>query len=377
MKVLFVNREMAMNPGGGENVDRELAAALKKLGIEVKFMVGKPLFGKPRVTLQGFSVEYIPSPYLRGLYQKLPFPFNLPLGILDWKLFCWSCLNHLKKRNDYDLLQVLSLPELVKIKDSKPIPIVMRFPGPPAQMFKNDIRKVDAVIANGDALIQIRKKFRRDAIEIQIGMDLQRFKPSPSKSKEIRGKLRVSNAPLILYTGRFMPIKNVSLLITAMRFVVDQQSNAKLILVGEGPLEGKLRGEVKRLGLEKNVIFAGRVTPGIESYYAAADVFCMPSLYDNFPNSVLEAMSSGLPIVATNVGGIPLQVKDGKNGFLVPSGDEVALAEKILMLLNSPTKAKRMGTENRKWVMKHFSWEESARKLKRLYEQLINEKRHV
>ncbi len=230
---------------------------------------------------------------------------------------------------------------------------------------------MDAVIANGDALVQIRKKFRKDAIEIQIGVDSTCFKPSLSMRKAVRKKLGMGHAPFILYTGRFMPIKNVSLLIKAVRFVVDQFPKAKLVLVGDGPLEGKLRDEVRKLGLENNVVFVGHAASGIESYYAAADVFCMPSLYDNYPNSVLEAMSSGLPIVATHVGGIPLQVKDGKNGFLVESGDETKLAEKLLELLNNPSRARKMGLENRKWVNKHFSWEESAKKLKRVYERLI------
>ena len=251
------------------------------------------------------------------------------------------------------------------------MPVVMRFPGPPSSLYKKYIQKMDVVIANGDALVQIRKKFRKDAIEIQIGVDSNRFKPSPSIRRSVRKKLGISNAHLILYTGRFMPIKNVSLLIKSMRFVVDQFPKAKLMLVGNGPLEGKLRNEVKQLDLEKSVVFAGHASSRIEMYYAAADVFCMPSLYDNYPNSVLEAMSAGLPIVATKVGGIPLQIKDGKNGFLVESQDEVALAEKILFLLNNPSKARKMGLENRKWVVKHFSWKESAKKLKRVYEGLL------
>lgn len=369
MKIVFVNREMAMNPGGGENVDRQLATALNGLGVEVHFLIGKPLLGEVKVPFHGFPVEYVSSPYLRGLYQKLPFPLNIPVGIIDWKLFCWAALRRLKKM-DYDVLQVLSLPELVKIKRYRNTLVVMRFPGPPAPMYRQHISKIDAVIANGDALIQIRKKFRKDAVEIQVGVDPARFKPSPSLRKAVRSKWKIGTAPLILYTGRFMPIKNVSLLIQAMRFVVDQMPLAKLVLVGDGPLEGKLKSEVKRSGLAKNVVFVGHAQSGVESFYAAADVFCMPSLYDNYPNSVLEAMSTALPVVATKVGGIPFQVKEGKNGFLVESGDETKLAQKILYLLNNPSKARKMGLENRKWVVKHFSWEESAKKLKQVYEGL-------
>ena len=370
MKVLFVNREMVMNPGGGENVDRQLAGALRKLGVEVRFLIGKPLFGKVKVPFHDFPFTHVSSPYLRGIYQKLPFPLNIPVGMLDLKWFSWACLKKLRKEG-YDVLQVLSVPQLALLKKEKNVPIVVRFPGPPSPIYKSYICKIDAVIANGDAWIQIHKKFRKDVIEIQIGMDTHCFKPSSLSRNQVRKKLGIGKAPMILYTGRFMPIKNISLLIAAMRFVADQKPDARLVLVGEGPLEGRLRSEVKRIGLEKKVIFAGRISSSIESYYAACDVFCMPSLYDNYSNSVLEAMSSGLPIVATRVGGIPLQVKDGKNGFLVESGNEVALAEKLLDLLNNPQKAKKMGLENRKWVIKHFSWEESAKKLKKVYEELL------
>ena len=375
MKVLFVNREMVMNPGGGATSELRFALALKKLGVSVKFLVGKPLFSRPAVPFHSAPVDYVSSPYLRGIYQKLPFPLNIPVGLLDLKFFSWACLKYLKRNDDYDVLHVLSIPQIVELKKFNSAPIVLRFPGPPSKIYDKDIQKADAVISDGDVWVQLKKHFRKDAVNVSIGVDSEMFKPSISLRAKVRKSLGIHSEPVIHYNGRFMPIKNVSLLISAMRYITDQMPSAKLVLVGDGPLRERLRAQVRKLGLQKNVIFVGRVHFSETSgYYAAADVFCMPSLYDNYPNSVVEAMSSGLPVVATNVGGIPLQVQDGKTGYLVESGDETALAEKILKLVNNPSKAKKMGLDGRHFAIKHFNWDVSAKKLKKLYELLLRSK---
>jgi glycosyltransferase involved in cell wall biosynthesis len=95
-------------------------------------------------------------------------------------------------------------------------------------------------------------------------------------------------------------------------------------------------------------------------YYQAADVYFHPSRADTAPFSVLEAMASGLPVVATSVGGIPEQVEDGRSGFLVPAGDTMAMAERLGVLLSNPEACEEMGNAGRVRVLERFDFERQA-----------------
>lgn len=120
---------------------------------------------------------------------------------------------------------------------------------------------------------------------------------------------------------------------------------AKLVICGRDKrMKKKLEELAKRLGIEEDVLFVGEVKRSDISYYfAACDVFVIPSLSEGMPNAALEAMACAKPIVATNVGGLPEIVIDGVNGFLVKPKDPEALAEKICILLDNEEMRLKMG----------------------------------
>ena len=138
----------------------------------------------------------------------------------------------------------------------------------------------------------------------------------------------------IIFTGRLEKIKGIEYLIKAMAIVVKQIPSAFVDLYGDGTCKPEYEELVKELGLEKNVLFRGNYRHDllIEKYqhYKLA---VLPSLGEGFPLSALEAIASGLPLIASNVGGLPDIVKEGINGYLVEPKDEKGLAEKILSLL--------------------------------------------
>ena len=144
-----------------------------------------------------------------------------------------------------------------------------------------------------------------------------------------------------------------------------------LILVGSGEQETQLKNLVEGTRISDKVLFVGnQPQSSVADFYKASDIFALTSHYDNFPNVILEAMSSGLPIVATNVGGIHYQIKNGLNGFLVDSSKNNECTEAIVTLATNSALRSRMGQENIRSIVSTFSWDNSAEKVLGLYEAI-------
>jgi len=367
---------MGMFRGGGEQFDLNIAKELKNLGCNVSFVVGKPLFYRVRYPVEEFPTDYLASPYMRDFSQRLeilPFPvrqMSHRLFHFDLWAFSKKAMISLSRNDDYDLIQTCGISSLVKLKEMKKIPIIIYYPGPPDFKDKELISKFDAVISHGQALAFIRKYFREDAIDIPPGVDFDLF--SPVKS-DLRESYSVNtNEKLLLFVGRLVPLKNLLFLIRTFAEVVRERNNVKLLIVGEGPLERQTRAWVRKLKVEEHVILMGKVpNEQLPQYYSAANIFVISSYYETFSIVISEAMSCELPVVATRVGGIPMQIKEGKNGFLVESGNVEQFKEKIIFLLDNEFLAEEIGKRNRQKVKEKYSWLESAKKLKAIYDSLL------
>jgi glycosyltransferase involved in cell wall biosynthesis len=135
-------------------------------------------------------------------------------------------------------------------------------------------------------------------------------------------------------------------------------------------LESTLKREAKELGIERNVLFLG-YRPDVSELLQAMDVFVLPSLSEGLSLSILEAMASGTPVVATAVGGNPEIILDGQTGHLVPPRSGDALAEKILHLLENPTLAREVGQRSRLHVMQQFSLSQMVNRYLLQYVELL------
>jgi len=148
--------------------------------------------------------------------------------------------------------------------------------------------------------------------------------------------------PRLLSTRNFEPHYNVAAVLRAFERVQARHPDATLTLVGFGSQERALRA----LAVERNlrrVTFAGRVpSSDIHRYYADADIYVQTPAIDNMPLSVLEAFASGLPVVSTNVGGVPAMLTDGVHGLLAPPDDDQAVAAHVIRLLESPAYARQL-----------------------------------
>ena len=140
--------------------------------------------------------------------------------------------------------------------------------------------------------------------------------------------------------------------------------------MGEGREREKLEMIVKQLNISDNVYFAG-LQKNSYKFMARADVFVLSSMLEGLPNALVEAIICGVPVVSTDCKSGPNEViNDGKNGFLVPVGDEKALAEAILKLLNSRELRERFSSEARKKVLQQFSFEKTIGGYENIFEQV-------
>jgi glycosyltransferase involved in cell wall biosynthesis len=147
--------------------------------------------------------------------------------------------------------------------------------------------------------------------------------------------------PVIVCLANFTPTKGQKVIIDAMPQLASQFPNIHAILAGDGPELGALKGRAEALGVDRRVEFPGSVRDPWD-LLRAADVFVLASEIEGLPLAVLEAMSQGVPVVATDVGGMPEAVIDDETGFLVPAGDVGALTTSIARILGDPSVAARM-----------------------------------
>ena len=145
-----------------------------------------------------------------------------------------------------------------------------------------------------------------------------------------------STPPLIIAVGRLIPKKGFGDLIRACALLAERGKLFRCEIIGEGPLENELRRQIDELCLQNNVVLTGaKPQTQLRGRLAAANVFVLPSVIDpdggmdNLPTVIMEAMATGLPVVSTNIGGIPEMIIENETGFLVQSGDAAAMADAI------------------------------------------------
>lgn len=155
-----------------------------------------------------------------------------------------------------------------------------------------------------------------------------------------------ADEPTIVCVANLRPEKGHGILLQAFSGVIKDIPDAQLVLIGDGPLRDRLEAETRRLGLARNVQFIGPVG-SIWSYLARAHVFAFPSLSEQLGMAVMEAMAAGLPVVASDVGGLPELVTEGVTGSLVAPGDVEMLRTRLVDLLRDPATRERMGKQAR------------------------------
>jgi D-inositol-3-phosphate glycosyltransferase len=239
----------------------------------------------------------------------------------------------------------------------------------------------DRVIAATTAeYAQLHWLYGADMAKIAVippGVDLERFVPIPKDTAKGRAGIPQEHQ-MILFAGRVEPLKGIDTLLKAMALIQkhcpDTVENVCVAIIGGDPWAETPDAEMARLkemrmelGMESLVTFLGAKDQDIlPNYYAAAEMVIMPSHYESFGMVALEAMATGTPVIASEVGGLAFLVRDGENGFLVPSRDPEALAERIFTLLNDPNCRRQLGQQARQHAQK-YAWPNIVEQMLEVY----------
>ena len=210
---------------------------------------------------------------------------------------------------------------------------------------------------------------------IHNGVDTVKFQPAADKRK-VKAELGFNPDDIaIVSVGRLYARKGLFTLIESMPAVLRKFPSAKFIISGKGQSNemNKLVNHAQRLGVKDSIIFTGYFPDKkLPKLYQAADVFAFSTFYEHHPFAVLEALSTGLPVVTTNVGGIPETISDSKDGFMCQPFNPKQFSDRILYLLEHPASAKEMGFQARKTIEERFDWRIIVKKVLAVYNEVLS-----
>ncbi|MEJ2539635.1 MAG: glycosyltransferase family 4 protein [Gemmatimonadota bacterium] len=367
--------------GGGETQARLLAEGLTAGGV-------------PTFVLTRRSDAALPSSERVG---TLPVVRLRPTGsgqLKKWGLVLSGVPELVRRRRDYDVLllcgfRIIGLSAVLVAKAlGKRVVLkadsqgemsgafftagLARFGVKPSSFaFRTFLRLRNAILRRGDAFVAITEavaeELRAAAVSeeeihrIPNAVDTERFSPAGADEKRaLRHRLGLpQDGAIVTYTGRLVTYKGLPLLVDVWSRLRARFPDALLLLVGTGGLdihacENELRSTVRERGMEGSVRFTGGVE-NVEDYLKASDAFAFPTENDAFPSSVIEAMTTRLPVITTPVGAIPEIVTDGVNGLLVPAGDGPALETALARVLADPALADALGSAAWSTVQERYS----------------------
>lgn len=176
------------------------------------------------------------------------------------------------------------------------------------------------------------------------------------------------NPPTLLMVARFAPQKDHATLLRALATLLDL--DWRLDLVGTGPQEDSVRGLADALGLSDRIRFLG-MREDVPELIAGSQVYLLVSHWEGFPRSILEALRAGLPVAATDVGGVREAVLEGETGYCIPENDDVLLADRLKNLIRDPELRSRLGTAARAHYEAHFTFDRLVEDTLALYESVL------
>jgi glycosyltransferase involved in cell wall biosynthesis len=227
------------------------------------------------------------------------------------------------------------------------------------KVVRDILRGADAVVAQTAHMARrMREVHPREIHVVPNGVDVDRFR---CEREGISGRT-------VLYVGRFRPVKNVPLAIEAFRMLKESMPDVELHVAGDGPEAESVARAAERT---EGVRLVGDVpNEDVPALMAEADVLLLSSDTEGFPMTLLEAMASGLPIVATAVSGVPEIIEDGIHGVLAPRGDAVALAQGMERLLTDEGEWLRVSRRNAREAA-HYSWDAVCERMETIYRGML------
>lgn len=245
------------------------------------------------------------------------------------------------------------------------------------------VHRLDRIVAATEHERQLLRQIYRVAparvAVVPLGVDLDQF--APGDRREARARLGLpEDERIILAIGRIEPLKGLDVLIQSLSAMSDTDRVGLYIIGGDErarPELDRLAAIAKTFGLEDRVHYLGaRPHEALADYYRAADVVAVPSFYESFGLVAVEAMASGIPVVASRVGGLASTIVDGRTGYLIAWRCPEPFAEKFDLLFANDELRRALGASARRRMEESYSWERVADAIAALYEVLIDEHAH-
>jgi len=388
VKVLFV-QPLATTIGGCDSVLLQLVHAAKKLRPEIKFSIALPPGSAAKESYIMAGVEVFELKI--AVFIKNDFPWGTLRMLLSLPGSCRG-LEKIIRKQKIDLVHSHKINVVAGA-------LAAHTAGVPAVHTYHEVntgglwiyRLMHALIErNSERIIilcdesgkLISKNWRKHS-KVQIiynGIDITQFYPEGGNGQLFRKQYDIpENSPIITAVSRIQYTKGLEYFIEAAAKILITYPDAQFLIVGDviSPeprylsYKKKLQTQIYQLGINNNVHLTG-IRRDVNNVYAASDIFVLPSIFDIFPTTILEAMAMALPIVATRVGGVPEQVIDAETGFLVNPADSGTMADQIMFLIKNPDKAKQMGLAGRKRVVDFFTAEQYATCTLNLYDDVLN-----
>lgn len=374
MNLAFVNRMAGITRGGGEIWDLKMAEGLEERGADVTFYVGKPLRSELPEPIEDFETVEIPTPHLRDWAYAAPKGIGGALSHVDAEVFCRRVARELQKRG-HDLVQISGRPHFARYVDRIDAPVSIVMHGEPYSLWYDVIKpwgstyalleKFNQVITISGLCEAIEKRVSCPVTAINPGVETDEFTPANI------GEM-VKNE--ILFVGRFVPAKNLDLLIKAFSIVYKNHFDTELVLVGDGPRSDALREKVQHRGISDRVRFTGYISnDNLPQTYKNANIFVLSSVSESYPLTLLEAMSCGTPVIAPSIGSIPEIIDNKKNGLVYKKGSVSELSKYMDFLLSNTKMQQKYGRAARTKAVNTFGWDRKQKQLYQLYRCLINE----
>jgi teichuronic acid biosynthesis glycosyltransferase TuaC len=239
------------------------------------------------------------------------------------------------------------------------------------------LSRSDRVLAVSHSTAHDSKMLLRKQREISViynGVDSDCFHPSEDRLG-LRKSLGLSvDAKILLYVGSLIHEKGLSELMLAFEAIAQECSNLNLVILGRGPLQQVLEEFAMRLGGDRVILRGAVPNSTVAHFMQAVDALVHPSHAEGLPNVVLEAMATGLPVVATSVGGIPEIIVNNKTGILVQAKNHKSLAQGLRQLVYNWEDSRSIGAQARAYVSLHHSWDTNARRHLTIYKELMVER---
>jgi len=356
--------------GGSGILATRLGVEYAKRGHEAHFIT----YERP-VAIQGVDPENV---YVH-LVSVLEYPlFKYP----PYTIALGSEMSRVTKKHGLDLLHVhYSIPHATAAYLSRGLtgkPYVVTLHGSDVTILGGDpsyepvntfsIEHADAVTAVSKFMAEEAKQTLGIAKEIRVipnFVDTDTYHPAPCELME-----QPERDIVVAHVSNFRAVKRVEDTVYAMCMVTKKAPDARLMLIGDGPERHGIERLIDKMDLRGNITLTG-YRSDVPELLRCADTLVLPSETESAPLTILEAMSTGLPVIATRVGGVPEIIEDGRTGFLVPLKHPEDIAEKILDLHADRDKLRRMGAAAREAILKRYSTEKVVRQNLDVYEQVV------